>query len=74
MTTKQLVEQTTIKAGEMSWEDWQPHFERMSARDVCRFIERQDDDEINAFTVVMGDAFFPITLKQDFTYTQKYKS
>jgi hypothetical protein len=76
MNTKQLHEQITIKAGEMSWEEWQGHLNRILPRDLDEISRPltsacKDGCRLGIVQLLMKDTF-PITFKKDFTYTPVY--
>jgi hypothetical protein len=69
-------EAITIKAGEMSWEEWKPHLNRMLPRDLDEITRpsiavRSTDGCLELADFFRG-TFFPITFKQPFTYTPVY--
>jgi len=77
MTDTQQFEQVTIKAGELSWEEWQRHLDAMSARDGVTLVYNPGEYvHYSGIQVSIADLFvphpFPITFQQDFTYTPVY--
>jgi hypothetical protein len=74
---QERVEQVTIPAGEMSWEEWQGHLDAMSARDGVTLVYNPGEYvDCSGIQVSIADLFvphpFPITFQQDFTYTPVY--
>lgn len=74
------VEQIAIKAGEMSWDDWQWHFKRMSAVDLLKVtyntslmtVGTEKMSVRNVDHLKKGD--HPFYFNHNFTYTPVYPS
>ena len=74
---QERVEQVTIPAGEMSWEEWQGHLDAMSARDGVTLVYNPGEYvHYSGIQVSIADLFvphpFPLTFHKPFTYSPVY--